>query len=286
MSSQSIIEIIIEKVPVQFTILQLLGEGGQSKVYKCTRKGKKDIFALKVYSKDFLKNNQIEKELFINEYRIHKELQHENILKLYDIGTDIYNYYLVFEYCESKSLSEIKINQSQLRKYSYDLLNVLSYLKSEKVLHLDLKPQNILLKKGKIKICDFGMACRCDNEVSVPTRGTLNFISPEFLLCEKISFSSDLWSVGVIMYYLHYQMLPFNFDFSKPSKHGLACEFEITKGSDELDIISNNIISKDLFIPNKYNHPIKDLIQKMLIKDPLKRITISNAMNHPYFLSL
>lgn len=282
MSDQNIIEIHINKVIHKFIILKLIGEGAQSKVYKCTKKGVKETYALKVYSKQYLKNNPSEKELFVNEYNIHKSLDHKNILKLYNIGSDLHNYYLIFEFCESGTLDKKKLLPKQIKKYSYELLEALSYLKSMKVLHLDLKPQNILIHKGVIKIADFGLSCICDSDsISIHPRGTLNYISPELLKGENINFSTDLWSAGIIIYFMYYHFLPFKFKFD--AKSNMPEELTSKDRENEFDVIANNIISKNVYMPNHSQNHIKDLIKKILVKNPSERMTIDEALNHRYY---
>ena len=168
--------------------------------------------AIKIIDKENLKPD--EKNLIRQEAKIIKGLNHENIIKFYDHYEDYKKAYYVFELVEGGDLLEYVLNRGKLtereaRRVFRQMLRVLQYLHRNNILHRDLKPENILLEFDsfkeikKIKLIDFGFATfYTKDDLPCLSCGTLNYAAPEVLVGEEYDESSDLFSCGVILYFM------------------------------------------------------------------------------------
>lgn len=155
-----------------------------------------------------------------------------------------------------------------------DTIEGLRYLHSIGVMHRDIKPHNLLMtKEGKVKICDFGVACKLEDakdDTLTNTEGTYHFMPPECWNYDIKEFSgvkADIWALGVTLYAMVYNKMPFWAD-------------------NELELA--NVIMKEEI---DFNHDrdasleLKHLIQKLLAKDPEKRPTLEELTSHDDFLT-
>ncbi|GAM22109.1 hypothetical protein SAMD00019534_052840 [Acytostelium subglobosum LB1] len=284
----------------RFQKLEKLGEGTYGKVYKAKEKSTGRIVALK---KIRLEDDGVPSTA-LREISLLKELPHSNIVTLIDVLHCTHRLYLVFEFLDQdlkKYMDSVSvINPQLIKSYMYQLLRGLAHSHSQRILHRDLKPQNLLIDRlGAIKIADFGLA----RAISIPVRVytheivTLWYRAPEVLLGSKTySVPVDMWSVGCIFG----EMLN-----KKPLFSG-DCEIDqiyrifrvlgtpnesIWPGVTELPdfhvntfpIWTGQPLAK--FVPNAEPHAI-DLLNKMLQYEPSRRISAKAALNHPYFSDL
>ena len=206
-----------------------------------------------------------------------KILNHKHIVNFIEgwEGFNSFNYILEFiegedlyEYVTSKGF----IEESIARRIMCILLDTLKTIHTAGVIHRDLKPDNIMicLKKDKIidlKLIDFGFAIFEENIVkTTPRAGTLTFMSPEMVKGEKYDFRSDIFSLGVIMFFILTGELPFY--------------------SEEEEIIARKIIEGDLDLDTYSLRDIsdeaKDFMKKLLENNPDNRISINEAFQHPW----
>jgi len=226
----------------------------------------------------------------LNEIYIMKKLNHEHVVRLHEVINDEKSekIYLIMDYCAlgqiidwdddkleffSKRTSKV-LSEEELARIFWGTLSGLEYLHKMNIIHRDLKPQNILEDdKGIIKLVDFDIsACYDKNLVINKTKGTLHFMSPE--LCKKtanyddwfIGVSSDIWAYGVTLYCFVYLKLPF-FDHSMI---GL------------INAIENNTPKYHAF--RDISPELKDLIEKLLEKNPKKRLKIEQIKSHAWFV--
>ena len=136
-----------------------------------------------------------------------KMVDHENIVKLYDIYQTANNMYIITEYCEDGDLyhyleKKHKLPESEAKKYLKQIMKGAKYLHSNGIIHRDLKPANILMKGDICKISDFGFAksLQDSNSVMKSIVGTPLYMSPQILKKTKYTTKSDLWSIGLIYY--------------------------------------------------------------------------------------
>lgn len=152
----------------------------------------------------------------INEIDIMRTLDHENVIKLYEVYETEKSIYLVLELIQGKSLQEVlkkgmfKDNEARITNVISSIIEALAYLASKGVMHRDLKPDNILLDKGdKVKIVDFGLATFIDlPEYIFKKCGTPGYIAPEVfkydqkLVTTAYDHHCDVFSAGCILYYM------------------------------------------------------------------------------------
>uniref|UniRef100_A0AAY4B3C4 Protein kinase domain-containing protein n=1 Tax=Denticeps clupeoides TaxID=299321 RepID=A0AAY4B3C4_9TELE len=211
----------------RYLLLHLLGRGGFSEVYKAFDLTEQRYVAVKIHQLN--KNWRDEKKENYHkhacrEYRIHKELDHPRIVKLYDyFSLDTDSFCTVLEFCEGNDLDfylkqHKLMSEKEARSIIMQIVNALKYLNEIRppIIHYDLKPGNILLVNGtacgEIKITDFGLSKIMDDdnygvdgmELTSQGAGTYWYLPPECFVVgkepPKISNKVDVWSVGVIFY--------------------------------------------------------------------------------------
>eukprot|EP00761_Pharyngomonas_kirbyi_P012556 gb/GECH01012583.1/.p1 GENE.gb/GECH01012583.1/~~gb/GECH01012583.1/.p1 ORF type:complete len:618 (+),score=124.59 gb/GECH01012583.1/:1-1854(+) len=252
-----------------FDIKKTIGKGSYGKVYSCVSRISGSKFALKIMPKERLLAENIS-ERVVNEIEIHCQLDHPNIVKLYDSFEDEEYVYLVLELCESGNMSEyIKkwkyISESESKYYITQLMAGLQYLHSHGIIHRDLKLSNILIRQDMtIKIADFGLATVLGSpqEACNTMCGTPNYMSPELASSQSYSFPADMWSVGCILFHFLTGRSPFQ---SKSFKQILK---KVKKGM--------------FTMPEHISNEASDLICKLLQKNPRDRCTIDDVLNHPF----
>ncbi len=210
-----------------------------------------------------------------------KVLDHENIIKFHESfetfdyiiyvielvkGVDLFKHVTDQEFLEEVEVSFI------LRK----ILEALGYIHAVGLIHRDLKPENIMIildetkgrQAGNIKIIDFGFSAYLEDlSQNMNACGTLNYVAPEIYQTQKYSFVSDVFAVGVILYFMIRGELPFN--------------------SDVQDILIGNICNGNYNMDEDdhfYNvsPDCKDLIRRMLETDPKKRASVLECLAHPF----
>ena len=263
----------------KYKILDKLGSGSFGKVFLAQNKYTKEKVAMKEIkkaNKDLLSDGEIKDEIDIL-----KSLDHPDIVRIIESFNTKDSYVLVTEYCEGGELYDQVRNQlseTQIAVIFKQLLSGLAYLHSHNIVHRDLKLENILIQeieKSKttgedlfnIKIIDFGTARIFDNKKKPQSIvGSSYYIAPE-VLNQKYGKECDLWSVGVILYMFIVGHAPFD-----------GCDDEEITGN-----IQKGIYKKDDKRWKKASKEVKDLIQKLLIYNPQKRLTALQALRHPWF---
>lgn len=260
---------------VKLKLYEVLGKGSQSVVYRGILEGNKESLAVKIYPKSIINNDEVQRNLFKNEYENHKKLSHKNIVKFYGYGVDNINYYFLFEYCSSGTLKGKKFNLKKAREYFNQILDALLYLKRKKILHLDIKPDNILIKKGVLKIADFGFSVKLKGEsMKVCPRGTPNYMSPEMILGQKINHKTDLWSAGIVFYYMIYGCAPF---YYRIDDNGRKIKTDVKE-----EMIYYNILNREIKYLVNERSMLASLFKKIFQKDPLNRSEIAEISSDPY----
>ena len=255
---------------------KILGTGAFGEVWLVKHKDLKKDFAMKLIKKR--KNKPAEEKEILNEIQILKNLDHPKILKILDFFSTSTLYYIITEYCPDGELfNEIikvgKFDEGQSAFIMNQIFKAITYCHSLNIIHRDLKPENIMItdreKNGclQVKIIDFGTAKISEKGQSENRYvGSSYYMAPE-VIKRKYNEKCDVWSCGVIMYILLTGRPPFD-------------------GEDDNEILENVKIGKYDMI----NHPFpllseesKDLITKLLEYNPNKRISASDALNHPWF---
>jgi len=174
-------------------------------------------------------------------------------------------------------VSEEKFSEDKARDYFLQMLQATQYLHKQGIAHRDLKPENILLKDkthSVIKLSDFGLSRVVDEASFMKTMcGTPQYVAPEILCATKTGgygVECDLWSLGVILYIMLVGYPPFNDE--KPKKTVFE---QIKTGDYDFNEQFWSGISQS----------VKDLISLLLTVDPHKRLTVSEALQHPWVLN-
>jgi calcium-dependent protein kinase len=255
--------------------ISLLGNGAFGKVRLFRNKSTKNLkFAIKT-----IKKETMPKDLFsflIDEVKIISKMDHPNIVKYYETYEDEYYIHIVMEYLHGEDLFKLicaKKNQNFTEKDIAEilscLLKALSYIHNQGIVHRDIKPENILFStvnnNNSLKLIDFGLSTHLKSDSRFRV-GSPFYMSPEIIKGE-FSFKSDLWSVGVILFVMLTGKFPFN---------GKTNE-------DVFNEINNKSINIRLLNESKFSDLVKDLLLKLLIKDQNKRISVEEALIHPWF---
>lgn len=228
----------------------------------------KNLVAVKIYPKKAILDGNKECLLsLLNEIDLLKLIKHENVVRFIDFFDDLTNFYLVTEYLERQDLScylqnEI-INYSGKRNIIHQLCQSVHFLHSLGIMHRDLKPANVGLTKDlSVKIIDFGLSKTItETEVATESYGTILFTAPEILLKKTYNKQIDIWSLGIVIYYVIFETLPF-------------------KSEERIKEAFTTNFYKKIFIPFfPEDSMISDLIAQCLEKDASKRISIDCLIN-------
>ncbi|KAG8797390.1 Cell cycle serine/threonine-protein kinase cdc5/MSD2 [Serendipita sp. 398] len=262
-----------QKETLVFHKVGFLGEGGFARVYEA-KDAQGVPHAIKVISKADLKTTKNRTKLFA-EIKIHKSLDHPNIVKFEECFEDEENVYMVLELCQGGSLVDLirrrkRLTELETKVLLVQLIGASEWMHNHQVIHRDLKLGNIFLGGGmNVKVGDFGLAALIENpgDRKKTVCGTPNYIAPEVLFDSENghSFEVDIWSIGVILYTLVVGKPPFQ---NKEIK-------AIYKR------IRDNLYEFPPDIP--LSQDCKSLIAAMLTKDPAQRPSLREVLEHPFF---
>lgn len=266
-----------------FEAKKLIGQGAFASVYLCINRQTKERVAVKTLSKKKATQTKEGRDLILNEIEISGSLDNPHLMKLLEVYESPSSVYMIFDLLEGGDLvSYIKTQQYLSYQDIYTiirtLLKGLLFLQMNGILHRDIKPDNILLqRKGDIdytqlKIVDFGLSTRTQVDYYIVNRcGTPGYIAPEILKYEpgkspKLTFKCDVFSVDVILFHIITGRRPF-----------------IGKNVEEL--LKRNKECKIDFCDSRFDRitHLRDLLENMLIADPIYRICARDALNHKFF---
>eukprot|EP01112_Ceratiomyxa_fruticulosa_P023498 TRINITY_DN8_c0_g1_i1.p1 TRINITY_DN8_c0_g1~~TRINITY_DN8_c0_g1_i1.p1 ORF type:complete len:300 (-),score=58.10 TRINITY_DN8_c0_g1_i1:217-1116(-) len=281
--------------------LEKLGEGTYGVVYKAKERSTGRIIALKKIRLEA--EDEGVPSTAIREISLLKELDHRNVVRLLDVVHSENKLYLVFEFLDQdlkKYMDSVPSVQPLLIKsYVYQLLRGIAFCHSHRILHRDLKPQNLLIdRQGALKLADFGLARAFGIPIRTYTHEvvTLWYRAPEILLgCRSYSTPVDIWSVGCIFAELVTKKPLF------PGDSEIDELFRIfrtlgTPNEETWPGVSTFPDYKPTFpqwqpqplskaVPNLCAQGL-DLLNQMLSYEPSKRISAKAALEHPWFNDL
>ncbi|KAL8136400.1 hypothetical protein V2J09_002401 [Rumex salicifolius] len=263
--------------------------------------------AIKKIGKAF--ENRIDAKRTLREIKILCHMNHENVIALKDVirppqRQNFNEVYIVYELMDTDLHQIIRSNQpladDHCRFFLYQLLRGLKYIHSANVLHRDLKPSNLFMNANcDLKIGDFGLA-RTTSETDLMTEYVVTrwYRPPELLLnCSKYTAAIDIWSVGCIMGEILTRVPVFP---GSNHRHQLRLITELIGSPDESSLgflQSDYVRSLISQLPQYPRQPFSvkfpnasplavDLLEKMLVFDPNRRITVNEALGHPYLAPL
>jgi serine/threonine protein kinase len=258
-----------------YSMIKTLGRGNFGKVLLVRSKKDDNFYAVKV-----LKKVQIVKLKYLDQIKLEKkillELDHPFIIKIYSTFQTLDKIFLKMEFCNGGEIffhlrNQIRFSEEITKFYAAQIYLAIAHLHSKKILYRDLKPENIMLdKEGNIKIIDFGMVKDNFEETNPESKccGTLEYLAPEVIDGKPYGFNFDWWGFGILVYEMLVGVPPFQDD----SRHKLFNKIKTKEPN--YKYYGNKISISDDAI---------DLISKLLMKEPEKRIQFESIKNHKWF---
>ncbi|ETO04605.1 hypothetical protein RFI_32791 [Reticulomyxa filosa] len=250
------------------------------------------VFALKIINKKNLDKDDL--AILDREVKIMRIVHHDNIVKLHNVFDSKSKMCLVLDLLDGGELFDRIIEQGHFTEKNAahcfgQLVMALDYLHQRQIAHRDLKvykqtkhfqPENLLFTKKcadknvyvaeewNMKLIDFGLAGSCKNQLLKTPCGTPNYVAPEILRKEKYGVSVDMWSAGVILYIILCGFPPFYDE------------------NEDMTRLYRKIKTADFDMPSPYwdnvSTDAKDLVKKLLVPDPTKRLTSAATVKHPW----
>ena len=277
-----------------YTLIKCIGKGAFGEVYLTSKKGTNKLFATKKVSKEKVNSPQVKKN-FVNEISILKEIQHKNIVKLEAIRQTLHNYYIITEYYNGGGLYDClkkyrmiygrAFSEEIVQHLTRQILDALKYLHMRKIIHRDLKLENLLINfeseedknnfnmlKAEVKIIDFGFSTYLDG-------GGLRYsvlgspINMDPILLKKLlnqnmsnligyDEKADIWSLGTVCYELSVGEMPF-------------------KAQNMLELIAK--VEKGIYhIPTSLSQEFASFLNCMLRYESKSRLSAEELSRHPF----
>ena len=272
---------------------ELLGRGGFAKVYLVTERSTGKEYAMKIIDISGVEPEKYEHEISLLQGI--SKLSHPNIVKYHTNFIDSVKKkcIIIMEYCkgtlhnklggdlatfiEKYQSKNIKIPEEKIQDLLIDILLGLQYIHENKIIHWDLKPQNILLDENlSAKIADFGIAKNINEKRlrSQSFMGTYLYMSPEVLKGDKFELNTDIWSLGCIMHELCCFSVMYNILQVPYNKDNYYTQIETIDKTEYNPYV----------LPKEYSKELKDIIALMITKDPLLRPNCAHILGNKYIL--
>ncbi|KAF8621753.1 hypothetical protein AX15_007546 [Amanita polypyramis BW_CC] len=253
----------------EYTVLKDIAEGtfGKVKMAMHTITGHK--VAMKYISKAEIQREKT-KTRVRREFEYMRTLRHSHIIKLYEVISTPSDIIFVLEYAGGELFNYIvhngRLPEARARRFFQQIISGIEYSHRLKIVHRDLKPENVLLDDGlNVKIADFGLSNEIsDGDFLTTSCGSPNYAAPEVIRGGVYAGPEiDVWSSGVILYVMLCGRLPFE--------------------DDDVQVLFGKISQGNFHLPSYLSPDARNLITTMLVVDPLKRITIPEITQHPFY---
>lgn len=250
-----------------YKVIALIGSGATAQVYMAKHTTTEEFVCIKRIAKDPQLN--IEREI-----ENMKKCDHDNIIKLHDIVERDDDVCLIMELASCGSLEEWlfkgPLDQGMCYRVFSQLVEAVSYLHTKlELMHRDIKVENILFAENAVlKLTDFGFSRENagGRRIRATACGSAAYVAPEIIKREPYSFHADIWSMGIVLYYMAFGKPP----FVDPN----------------IQVVMNMIVTQEVCYPESADLDLKDLISRMLDKDCQTRITIEEVREHPWMTKM
>ncbi len=261
-----------------YTPIKIIGEGHFGLVLSCIHNETNKKMAVKIIKKKY------SDEYYLLETKLLKKLNHERIIKLYEVINTKGFLFIFTELCEGGSLKDFIISRYNSNKNYFmkdsecaniikNIIQGVEYLTNHGIIHRDLKPENIMFRKendiNSLVLCDFGLAGEIiGNNLIEKKCGTLIYMAPEIIKNQKYDSLVDIWSVGIIMYILE-----------SGGKHPI---YKHNMDSNQfIEFIKNK---NKIEFPDFFPTIARNFFLKLCKYDPFFRYNILKALNHPWII--
>ncbi len=250
----------------RYEIIEQIGEGGMALVYRAKDRVLNRFVAIKILRREHLDDESFVKK-FEKESQSAARLSHANIVNVFDVGREGDTHFIVMELIEGITLKQYlkkkagRLSSAEILEIYRQVAMAIAHAHRNKIIHRDIKAQNILITgEGIVKVADFGIARAVNTSTIINTRevmGSVHYSSPEQVKGHFVDEKSDIYSLGVLLYELSTGVLPFT-------------------GDTQVAIAMKHV--NDLVVPakrlNKNLHPAIDtIIERSLRKNPAERYT-------------
>ena len=258
-----------------YKVKKLLGEGSFGKVYSAISIQTDREVAIKCFDKGKIKSENAKRKIF-NEVLMQKTLDHPNVIKLLEVFENKRYIFFVMEYAEEGDILKLQKKRGPLEEklacfLCFQIIQGLKHCHSRDILHRDIKLDNIFLGNNfETKIGDFGVSkILKPNQIIYEQCGTPAYIAPEIIKGEGYgSCKPDIWNLGILLYAMVTGTVPFR--------------------SNSIETLHKLIQKGEYEFPEKFNlsPDLKDLIKKILVLNPEKRITLDGILKHNWMKQL
>jgi len=253
-----------------FSFIRLIGLGTYGKVFVATKKSNNKLYAIKILNKKQICILKLKKSIKTERILLEK-FNHPFIMKLEYAFQSKKSLYLITPFMPGGELNyhiykENFFEENKAKFYAAEIILGLNYIHENNCIYRDLKPENVLIgKDGHIKLTDFGLSKLCSDFLCKTKSicGTPEYLAPEILFENGYGIEVDWWSLGVIIYEMLSGYLPFK----------IIRNEKITK----------NVYQKKIKMFSHFSNQAKDLIKKLLVVNPKKRIGFEQIINHEFF---
>ncbi|KAJ4850846.1 hypothetical protein Tsubulata_027890 [Turnera subulata] len=250
-----------------YHVIEMVGEGSFGKVYKGRRKYTGQTVAMKF----IMKHGKSDKDIhnLRQEIEILRKLKHQNIIEMLDSFESPQEFCVVTEFAQGELFEILEddkcLPEEQVQAIAKQLVRALHYLHSNRIIHRDMKPQNILIGAGSvIKLCDFGFARAMSMNTVVlrSIKGTPLYMAPELVREQPYNHTADLWSLGVILYELFVGQPPFY--------------------TNSVYALIRHIVKDPVKYPDEMSSNFKSFLKGLLNKVPQNRLSWPALLEHPF----
>lgn len=243
--------------PKNYRNLEGLATGGYGAVYRAERVATSELVAIKVINKEKDKGFTAYKEIQVS--RLLKNC--ENVLKLQSFFEDKKNVYIVYDFIDGGDIYEKKFEMKDIKNIVKKIINALICIHRYDYVYADLKPENIMVSKdlNKVVLVDLGSVMNNPYNDQV---GTMLYMAPETIEGRTSNTKVDNWALGAITYEMITGKVLFDSEFTSD--------------------IMMKIIRVDYKLPSDFPEDAGDFIKKLLRKDPNNRMSLEDALNHPF----